>query len=137
VSKISFDHEKLRAYQDSLRFAAFVDAIISELPAKVSARDQLDRASTSVVLNIAEGDGRRSRTDRCRFLDMARGSALESAACLDLLVVKNLITVDRASGGKELLVGIVSMIVGLLETFGAQLSEEPAEYNVSSRSKHD
>jgi hypothetical protein len=29
------------------------------------------------------------------------------------------------------------MIVGLLETFGAQLSEEPAEYNVSSRSKHD
>src|SRR6266571_3398803 len=40
---------------------------------------QLDRASTSVSLNIAEGNGKFTSPDRCRFFDNARGSALESA----------------------------------------------------------
>jgi four helix bundle protein len=47
-------------------------------------RDQLDRASISIVLNIAEGCGRRSPADKGRFYSMARGSATECAAILDL-----------------------------------------------------
>jgi four helix bundle protein len=129
MSKIFFDHEKLRVYQDGLSFVAFADSIIEEVPAKLAARDQLDRASTSIVLNIAEGNGKRSHPDRCRYLDMARGSALECAACLDVLVVKNHIDRERADQWKAILVGMVSMLMGLLEAFGAQLGEEPASYN--------
>ena len=123
MKKIYFDHEKLRAYQDALKFVAFADPILSEIPAKVSARDQLDRASTSVVLNLVEGNGKRSRTDRCRYLDIARGSALECAACLDVLIAKQLLDETRAVQGKEILVGVVSMVIGLLETFGGLVRE--------------
>ncbi|MHC4917139.1 MAG: four helix bundle protein [Planctomycetota bacterium] len=38
------------------------------------------RASQSIPLNIAEGNGKRSKTDRNRYLDTSRGSALESAS---------------------------------------------------------
>src|SRR5882724_3686137 len=128
MSKIHFDHENLRVYQDALRFVAFADIILAGLPAKFAARDQLDRASTSIVLNIAEGNGKRSRVDRCRYLDIARGSALECAACLDVLVIKKHLNEIRAAQGKEILVGVVSMLVGLLETFGARLQEDRGAY---------
>jgi four helix bundle protein len=128
MSKIHFDHEKLRVYQDGLSFIAFADSILTDIPAKLAARDQLDRASTSIVLNIAEGNGKRSRPDRCRCLDIARGSALECVACLDVLVVKKQLDPCRAAQGKEILVGVISMLVGLLETFGVQLQEEQGAY---------
>lgn len=124
MSRIYFDHEKLRVYQDALRFVAFIDPVVTELSAKLAARDQLDRASTSIVLNIAEGNGKRSHPDRCRYLTIARGSALECAACLDVLVVKKQLDVARAAEGKELLVGVVSMLIGLLETFGGMVGED-------------
>ena len=88
MNALQFDHEKLRAYQEALKFAAWVEPIIERLPHKLAARDQLDRASTSIVLNIAEGNGKRSHPDRCRYFDISRGSALESAACLDVLVAR-------------------------------------------------
>lgn len=124
MTKIFFDHEKLRVYQDGLRFIAFSEPILAKIPAKMAARDQLDRASTSIVLNIAEGNGKRSHPDRCRYLDIARGSALECAACLDILVVKQQLESSQAEAGKEMLVGIVSMLVGLLGTFGGMVHED-------------
>ena len=47
--------------------------------------DQLDRASISVPLNIAEGAGRSTPRERARHYTIARGSAVECLACLDLL----------------------------------------------------
>ncbi len=46
--------------------------------------DQLRRAIASVVLNIAEGNARRSATERKRFFEIARASAVEVSACIDL-----------------------------------------------------
>jgi hypothetical protein len=51
---------------------------------------------------------------RCRFFDTARGSALESAACLDVLVAKTIIKEPVALEGKRLLLEIVSMLIGLI-----------------------
>ena len=48
-----------------------------------SLRDQLLRASSSVVLNIAEGFGSSSRGVKRRHYDIARGSAIECVAILD------------------------------------------------------
>lgn len=55
--------------------------------------DQLDRASTSIPLNIAEGNGKYTPKDRCRFFDIARGSAFECAAVLDVLTAKAILSV--------------------------------------------
>ncbi|MFA6961107.1 MAG: four helix bundle protein [Opitutaceae bacterium] len=123
-----FDHEKLRAYQQALRFSAWVEPVLEGLPSRLAARDQLDRAATSIVLNIAEGNGKRSHPDRCRYLDIARGSTVECAACIDVLVVKNRLDVSLADEGKQILVGVVSMVAGLIARFSGELHEDQAVY---------
>ena len=77
-------------------------------------KDQLDRASTSSPLNIAEGNGKYTAKDRCRFFDIAHGSALECAAGLDVLVAKRKATPDQIRPGKETLQHVVRMLVGLI-----------------------
>lgn len=127
--KTAFDHEKLDVYQASIRFVCWVDELLLEIPKTLAVHNQLDRASTSIPLNIAEGNGKYTDTDRCRFFDMARGSALECAACLDVLLAKN--RIKQADPGKKMLIGIVSMLVGLIRhTSSHRLYEQPAEYDV-------
>lgn len=53
-------------------------------------RDQLLRASSSAVLNTAEGFGSASRGVKRRHYEIARGSAMECLAILDLAVALGL-----------------------------------------------
>jgi four helix bundle protein len=112
----SFDHEKLKVYQDALAFISWLEVLLQNVPKSFSARDQLDRASTSIALNLAEGNEKFTSPDRCRFFDIARGSALECAADLDALVAKGLCTRQQIEPGKEELKRIVSMLVGLIKS---------------------
>jgi four helix bundle protein len=79
-------------------------------------KDQLDRASTSIALNIAEGNGKYTPKDRCRFFDIAHGSALECAAGLDILVARTKLTPDQIRPGKERLHRVVRMLIGLIKS---------------------
>ncbi len=129
--KIHFDHEKLDVYQESLAFCSWAGNLIDRIEAKAAAKDQLDRASTSVPLNIAEGNGKFSERDRARFFEIARGSALECAACLDVLWVRNIVTAEEIEPAKERLVRVVQMLMGLLRRFSeraGRLAEDAAEY---------
>ena len=128
MSPAQFDHEKLRAYQEALRFAAWVQPVIETLSGKLAARDQLDRASTSIALNIAEGNGERSHPDRCRYLDIARGSALEAAACLDVLVARSKLNANEILEGKTILLAVVSLVAGLIAHFGGNVREDSSPY---------
>ncbi len=129
-----FDHEKLRVYQESLAFASWAETILERAHKFSPLHDQLDRARASILLNIAEGNGRYTAADRCRFFDMARGSALECAACLDLLAVKNVIDAKELVHGKQLLEKIVSMLVGLIRSNSTErLHEEPVAYRVGRK----
>jgi four helix bundle protein len=123
-----FDHEKLTVYQNSLRFVRWAAELIANIEAKAAVKDQLDRASTSVPLNIAEGNGKFAIRDRCRYLDFARGSALECAACLDVLVAKRLTETEAIADGKQQLLQIVSMLMGLINSLNSRVGEESGEY---------
>src|SRR5213592_4617760 len=129
--KIYFDHEKLDVYREAIDFCGWADDFLAAISAKAAAKDQLDRASMSIPLNIAEGNGKFSARDRARFLEMARGSALECAACLDVLLVRKLTTEQQVEPQKEKLVRIVQMLVGLLKKFSERagiLRENEAAY---------
>jgi len=137
--KIYFDHEKLEVYQQALAFCGWTGDLINDISGKAAAKDQLDRASTSIPLNIAEGNGKFSNADRSRFLEMARGSALECAGALDVLVARKLAAPDRIVAGKEQLVGIVKMLIGLLKRFSGRagvLNEDEPSYG-SVRQEQD
>jgi len=127
----SFDHEKLRVYQAAIGFITWSTDLLTQVEVKAEVKDQLDRASTSVPLNIAEGNGKFAIRDRCRFLDFARGSALECAACLDVLVAKRLIEPERIRSGKEQLLEVVSMLIGLANSLSARIQEDAPEYVIS------
>ena len=83
------EHEKLDVYTVALELHARACALLPGRTARVL-RDQLERASLGIVLNIAEGAGRRSAADKRRFYEMARGSATETAAITDVLRVRGL-----------------------------------------------
>ena len=116
----SFDHDRLEVYRVAIEFVAWVGRLLDGPLAnrRLSVVGQLDRASTSIPLNIAEGNGKRSRVDRCRYLDASRGSALECAACLDVAVARRVLPPDQVEEGKDLLVRIVSMLSKMVLRLG-------------------
>src|SRR6266702_174295 len=114
--KIYFDHEKLDAYKKALAFAQWSEGILERIPKSAAVHGQLDRARTSIVLNIPEGNGRFTPADRCRFFDIARGSGLESAGCLDLIFIKKLLSESELDAGKTLLKEMVSLLFGLIRS---------------------
>jgi four helix bundle protein len=99
--KTYFDHERLDVYQESIAFCGWVGDLLTDVTTKAAAKDPLDRASRSLPLNMAEGNGKFSDADRSRFLEVAHGSALECAACLDGLVVCKLISAERSVPAKS------------------------------------
>ena len=130
----TFDHEKLKAYQASLRFYSWCEVILERVAKTFAVRDQLERARTSIALSIAEGNGKFTRPDRCRFFGIARGSALESAACLDLLQLRGVLQPEETSTGKAELKGIVSMLVGLVRSNSSdRMYEELVPYRIGER----
>lgn len=111
---MSLDHTKLDVYHRALELLDHLDQIHDLMPAgRAHLKDQLDRAGTSIVLNIAEGAGEFSLPDKQRFYRMARRSATETAAVLDILERRRAVDPTRIQAARELLVRVVSMLVRL------------------------
>jgi four helix bundle protein len=86
-----------------------------ELAGRNALADQLDWASVSIALNIAEGAGELARTEKARFCRIARRSATECAAILDIAGELGLVPDDRLREGRQQLQTIVAMLVGLVK----------------------
>jgi four helix bundle protein len=98
------------AYRHAIDFRRFVVAWLPLKRAELS--DQLDRASISTVLNIAEGAGRSTPRERARHYTIARGSALESLACLDLLDIER--SAPDTTAAREHLRRLLMVLSGLI-----------------------
>jgi len=123
-----FDHEKLDVYRLALEYVADSFGIAKNLSGlHRHARDQWVRASQSIPLNIAEGNGKRSLKDRARFFDIARGSALECAAIQDVLVVSGGIDAAIIVPSKAKLKRIVAMLTRLAMR-SDRVAESPSSY---------
>ena len=105
------DHENLDVYQCAIEFLRLSLRFLGSLPRGESElRSQLKRAAMSVPLNIAEGAGKPSPVDRARYHAIARGSAMECAALIDVCLLAEMISRDDAYDAKSLLVRIVAML---------------------------
>jgi four helix bundle protein len=106
-----FSHESLDVYRAAIKYTHWVFVISKELRGiNRHARDQLLRASQSIPLNIAEGNGKATEGDRRHFFEVARGSALECAAIQDVLEVYGAIGAEENRKAKDLLDRIVAML---------------------------
>ena len=109
-----FDFQKLEVYRKAMHFCKSVSALLhSEIIDKVT-RDQLRRASFSIMLNIAEGSSRFSNKDRKNFLVIARGSAFECAAIMDYLAEMKELTQEEYNHYVNSLDELSRMLFGLI-----------------------
>ena len=102
-------HERLDVYRLALEFRRSL-ALLSRVRGIAPLRDQLFRAADSVVLNIAEGAGRNSRSDKLRFYEFAKGSATECAAALELLHCAGILSEAAYRERRELVIRVVQML---------------------------
>ena len=124
-----FDHERLDVSRVAIEFVRAVGELLNGPLAgcRMRAVGQLDRASTSIPLNIAEGNGKRTARDRCKYFVNARGSAFECAAALDVLVARKALEVGTIATGRALLYRIVGMLSKMcLKLIQQELPTNPA-----------
>ena len=105
------DAERLDVYRVALEFQSLASMLALRADAVV--RDQLRRASLSIVLNIAEGAGQRLRAQKRHLYSIARGSAMESAAILDVLRGRGVASATEARTARALAVRVVQMLTRL------------------------
>jgi four helix bundle protein len=82
----TYKFQSLQVYQLALDYLDEVYGLAYHLPdvEKFNLRSQLERAGTSIVLNIAEGSTGQSDPEQSRFTSMALRSYLETVACFDI-----------------------------------------------------
>lgn len=110
-SEPALDCERLVVYQVALEMHALCATLVP--PAQRVLHDQMERASLSTVLLLAEGAGRRSRKDKRRFYAMARGSACECAAAVDVLRHRRLAPEAACASARSLAVRVIQMLTKL------------------------
>ena len=116
VESPSLDAEKLRVYHVALELQCLANTLVPSVHRVL--RDQFERASLSIVLNLAEGCGRVSRRQRRYHFGVARGSATECAAIADVLRLRRLSPPSDCFRARSLAVRCVQMTTKLVEAMG-------------------
>ena len=93
--KMKFEFQNLSVYKKAKIFHQSTKSIVNEKSLKNYEKDQLSRTSFSIVLNIAEGSGRFSKSDRRNFFVITRSSVFECVAILDVLKDNNIISQEE------------------------------------------
>ena len=113
---MSFILEKLNVYQEAVNIAEKISKLTEEFPrGSYYLADQLNRAATSIALNIAEGNGRYHKNDRNNFFYIARGSVHECVPLIELSCRKGLIKAEAKTEMLDKLESIAKMISGLIK----------------------
>lgn len=104
-----FDVERLDCYRVAIEFQTLASTLVPRRGYS-ALRDQLERASVSIPLNIAEAMGRFSKAERAQFFSIARGSATECAAIVDILVSRDVSDAASCRHARGLLLRLVQML---------------------------
>ena len=129
---MTLGHEKLDVYRLSIGYVAWVYEKAANLSGvHRAARDQWLRASQSIPLNIAEGNGKTAEADRRRYFEIARGSALECAAIQDVLVVGKALS-NIESHERKVELDRMAAMLSRLGGRGYQVEEKSAVYGLEN-----
>jgi four helix bundle protein len=129
-----FPFENLQVYQKSFQLNKLIYKYIkdsSDLPGYV--KNQLGRASLSIMLNIAEGVGKKTSKDKKNFLVISRGSTLECAALIQFLRSENELPenlgLEISSGLEE----ISKMLFAMIKNLEKEINSVNSNSNSNSK----
>ena len=127
---MALGHEKLDVYRLAIGYVAWVFEHSEKLNGvHRHAMDQWLRASQSIPLNIAEGNGKTAEADRRRYFEIARGSVLECAAIQDVLVVGHGLE-DSESRERKIELDRMAAMLSRLGKRGYSVREESPGYRI-------
>ena len=113
---LKLNHQHIDVFTISRKFVFDCYKLTNILPAdeRFGMISQIRRAAVSVYLNIAEGASRKSEVERKRYYQIARGSAIEIDAALDIAndlgYLKNFDTIELGNStiaSFKLLTGLI------------------------------
>jgi four helix bundle protein len=109
---------KLQVYQKGLLLSKEIRKVTNDFPKRelFSLTSQFQRASDSIVLNIAEGAGNRSNKEFAKFLDYAIHSAHECIACIDIALENKYTTEQQHKYLFGQIDEIIAMLIGFQRT---------------------
>ena len=121
---MAFTFENLDVYKRALQFATDIDVILSERGPSINRglADQLSRASLSIPLNIAEGNGRWHQADKRQFFWIARGSVFECVPLIEILKIKKCVSEAQYKGLRNDLEALGKMLTKLVQAHTSQSS---------------
>ena len=111
----SYKFQGLQVYQLALGYLDRIYELTRSLPEveRYNLKSQVERAATSVVLNIAEGSTGQSDPEQSRFVSMALRSYLETVACLDITERRQFLSNNDLQpvrdSGRELFVKLLAL----------------------------
>lgn len=119
MNKVKFSFEDLEVWQKAVDFADKVINISEEIQTDrkhFRLIEQLESASTSIALNIAEGKGRYSKKEFIQFLYIARGSLYETITLLIIFNKRKWISSEQLEEIKEFGDHIGKMLSSLINS---------------------
>lgn len=108
-----FSHENLEVYQAALRIVGWVESGSPKRSCRTDVLAKLDKSSTAIILNIAEGNGRFSGADHVKFLRIAYKATIQSASLVDVAIAGRSFAGDHMQEGLEMLRQIAAMLTSL------------------------
>lgn len=98
-----YKFQKLLVYQLALKYADAIYGLSEKLPQRerFNLSSQIERAATSVVLNIAEGSTGQSDPEQNRFLGFSFRSYLETVACIDMIELRGYVSAKELLALRE------------------------------------
>ncbi len=108
------NHQRLKCYHLLLDTAKRMPTLMKMLPrGSYYLEDQLKRALASSILNLSEGNSRRSIKERNRFFDISTASIAETLSAIDIIEAYGYIPAVLAMEMKSLLEQSYKMILKL------------------------
>jgi four helix bundle protein len=104
-------HHRLHVYGASQRL---LEAVVESRIRCVNMRRQALRAAQGVTIQIAEGAGRVTRADKAHHYAIARGSAIEVAACVETALLCRDVSADAAHRVLACVDPVVAMLTRLV-----------------------
>lgn len=112
-----FDFEKLDVYRKAKALNKEILLFLKENKSTdYYIRDQLKRASISIVINIAEGSGKFSKPDKRNFYTIARGSVYECVSLIELIFEEKLINKEKFNDFYKKYEELSKMLLGLINS---------------------
>jgi len=120
------DFTRLQVWQKSHALTVDVYQVTHSFPSdeRYGLTQQLRRAAASIPANIAEGAGRRTKSDFARFIDIASGSANE--ALYHMMLSRDLLLLSESTYESLAIraVEVRRMLTSLAQTLRSRSSEQ-------------